>query len=319
LEQPLDHDDLIYHVKLRKEVSTPICLDESISSPDKARNAFEIGAVDVVNIKPGRMGGLINSLEVARIVRNTKGHVWIGGMLETGVGRSFNIALASHRLVDYPGDTSPNEKYFHRDIVRNPFVMRDGIIEPNTWPALESRISRLREQSEAEHGQRENAKKTPVEILQPMYERRTEKLQDPVLLKGLDSTASRLLEILTLSKDVIFLVKKAIKVKDAMKRYLETALLEGRRVRIIFPSGAKLTPDDIELTKKLGVEVAWHDNPLLDMMVADEADVMLGVPDQMSEEPFGAIVVWIRNESFARSTRETPDAIWKSSSRRPKP
>jgi len=179
------------------------------------------------------------------------------------------------------------------------------------WP-LESRISRLKEQSEAEHGQRENAKKTLVEILQPMYEGRVEKLQDPVLLKALDATASRLLEILTLSKDVIFLVKKAIKVKDAMKRYLETTLLEGRRVRIIFPSNAKLTPDDIELTKKLGVELAWHDNPLLDRMVADETDAMLGVPDPMSEDPFSAIVVWIRDESFARATKETLEATWKS-------
>jgi O-succinylbenzoate synthase len=136
LEQPLDHDDLIYHARLRKEMSTPICLDESISSVEKALQAFEIGAADVVNIKPGRIGGLTNSLRVIDIVRKNKGHVWIGGMLETGVGRAFNIALASHKLVDYPGDTSPNEKYFRRDIVMNPFVMRAGIINPNTGPGI---------------------------------------------------------------------------------------------------------------------------------------------------------------------------------------
>ncbi len=136
LEQPLDHDDLIYHARLRKEISTPICLDESISSVDKALKAFEVGAADVVNIKPGRIGGLTNSLEVIRVVRKNKGHVWIGGMLETGIGRSFNIALASHKLVDYAGDTSPNEKYFERDIVKNPFVMRYGIIRPNSGPGI---------------------------------------------------------------------------------------------------------------------------------------------------------------------------------------
>ncbi|MBI3116783.1 MAG: o-succinylbenzoate synthase [Thaumarchaeota archaeon] len=136
LEQPLDHDDLIYHARLRKEISTPICLDESISSVDKALKAFEVGAADVVNIKPGRIGGLTNSLEVIRIVRKNKGHVWIGGMLETGIGRSFNIALASHRLVDYAGDTAPNEMYFERDIVKNPFVMDSGIIRPNTGPGI---------------------------------------------------------------------------------------------------------------------------------------------------------------------------------------
>ena len=136
LEQPLDHDDLVDHAKLRKQISTPICLDESITSPDKARKAFEIGAADVVNIKPGRVGGFTNSLEIARIARDQGGHVWVGGMLETGIGRAFNVALASHSLVDYPGDTSPNDKYFEQDIVKNPFKMIDGRIKPNTGPGI---------------------------------------------------------------------------------------------------------------------------------------------------------------------------------------
>jgi O-succinylbenzoate synthase len=131
LEQPLQHDDIIDHAKLGKEMSTPICLDESITSVEKARQAFEIGAADVVNIKPGRVGGLTESLKIAEISRSNGGHVWIGGMLETGIGRSFNVALASHKLIDYPGDTSPNDKYFHKDIVRNVFTMADGIIRPN--------------------------------------------------------------------------------------------------------------------------------------------------------------------------------------------
>jgi O-succinylbenzoate synthase len=136
LEQPLQHDDLIDHAKLRKEMSTPICLDESITSTDRARQAFEIGAADVVNIKPGRVGGLTESLEIAEVSRRNGGHVWIGGMLETGVGRSFNVALASHMLIDYPGDTSPNDKYFQRDIVKNPFTMEDGIIRPNSGAGI---------------------------------------------------------------------------------------------------------------------------------------------------------------------------------------
>lgn len=137
-----------------------------------------------------------------------------------------------------------------RSLSEKGFAQQVGAVYEPVQPsvALESRISRLREQSEAELEQKENAMKALVEILQPIYQRRTEKLQDPVLLKGLDSTASRLLEILTASKDIIFLVKKAIKVKDALKRYLQTAPLEGKRVRIIFPSEAKLTPEDIELT-----------------------------------------------------------------------
>jgi O-succinylbenzoate synthase len=137
IEQPLEHDDLIDHAKLRKRISTPICLDESISSVERAEQAFEIGAADVINIKPGRVGGLVNSLAIARIARKKGGHVWVGGMLETGIGRSFNIALASSKLIDYPGDTSPNDKYFRRDIVRNPFVMTDeGRIAPNGGPGI---------------------------------------------------------------------------------------------------------------------------------------------------------------------------------------
>ena len=131
LEQPLEHDDLIDHAKLAREISTPLCLDESISTVDRARQAFEIGAAKIINIKPGRLGGLTNSLEVARIAKENGGHVWVGGMLETGVGRAFNVAFASLKLVDLPGDTSPNDKYFARDIVKNPFKMEGGTIKPN--------------------------------------------------------------------------------------------------------------------------------------------------------------------------------------------
>lgn len=134
IEQPLDHDDLIDHATLRKNLSTPLCLDESITSPDKARKAFQIGAADVINIKPGRVGGFANSIKIAQITRDNGAHVWIGGMLESGVGRSFNVALASSKLIDYPGDTSPNEKYFKRDVVKNTFTMENGIIKPNKGP-----------------------------------------------------------------------------------------------------------------------------------------------------------------------------------------
>lgn len=136
LEQPLEHDDLIDHSKLARELSTPICLDESIQTVEKARQALDIGACSVINIKPGRLGGLANSLKVARLTRKYGGHVWVGGMLETGVGRAFNVSLASLRVIDYPGDTSPNDKYFKRDIVKNPFAMKGGTIRPNPGPGI---------------------------------------------------------------------------------------------------------------------------------------------------------------------------------------
>ncbi len=141
LEQPLYHDDIIYHSKLAKILSTPICLDESITSPEIAENAFEIGACRVVNIKPGRVGGLYNSNLIAKIASKNKGHAWIGGMLETGIGRSFNIAMASSELIDYPGDTSPNERYFSQDIVDRLFEMNDGIIKPFNSPGIGVKIN----------------------------------------------------------------------------------------------------------------------------------------------------------------------------------
>ncbi|MEM0139778.1 MAG: o-succinylbenzoate synthase [Ferroplasma sp.] len=130
LEQPLYHDDIIYHSKLASQISTPICLDESITSPEKAKKAFEIGACSVINIKEGRVGGIYNSLKIMETVKENHGHVWIGGMLETGIGRAFNIAMASLSDINYPGDTSPNDKYFKNDIVKNTFKMQKGEIKP---------------------------------------------------------------------------------------------------------------------------------------------------------------------------------------------
>jgi O-succinylbenzoate synthase len=136
LEQPLSLEDLNGHSILRKEMKTPICLDESIDSLRSATNAIESGAVDVINIKPGRVGGLQNSLDIMEIAKENGIKVWIGGMLETGIGRSFNISLASNSLVTMPGDTSPNSRYFRKDITRETFDMKNGTIVPMKGPGI---------------------------------------------------------------------------------------------------------------------------------------------------------------------------------------
>ncbi len=136
IEQPLPLEDINGHALLRKEMKTPICLDESIESVESATNAIERGAVDVINIKPGRVGGLQNSLDIMEKARENDVKIWIGGMLETGIGRSFNVSLASNSLVNMPGDTSPNYRYFKKDITNESFEMKDGRITPYKGPGI---------------------------------------------------------------------------------------------------------------------------------------------------------------------------------------
>jgi O-succinylbenzoate synthase len=142
LEQPLGYDDLPDHSRLAKEISTPICLDESVTTLVRARVALETGAAKVINIKPGRVGGLKVAMEIARLAESMGANVWVGGMLETGVGRAFNVALASQREVDFPGDTSPNDRYFERDLAKNPFKMQDGRVRPNRGTGIGVELDR---------------------------------------------------------------------------------------------------------------------------------------------------------------------------------
>ncbi len=125
VEQPLGHDDIFDHAKLQGRLRTPICLDESIVSPDHARWAIEMKACGVINIKPSRIGGLADSVRVHDLAQAAGMPVWHGGMLETGVGRAANVALASLPNFKLPGDISANERYYARDIVHNPFTLND--------------------------------------------------------------------------------------------------------------------------------------------------------------------------------------------------
>lgn len=142
LEQPLAQDDLRGHSRLSREISTPLCLDESVTGLETAREVLDLAAASVINVKPGRVGGVSVAIDIARLARARGAHAWVGGMLETGVGRALNVALASQREFDYPGDTSPNARYFERDIVRNPFEMRSGTIRPNKGPGLGVELDR---------------------------------------------------------------------------------------------------------------------------------------------------------------------------------
>jgi O-succinylbenzoate synthase len=137
IEQPLAHDDILDHAKLQKQLSTPICLDESIHSPQDAEKAIGIEACRIINIKPGRVRGLQCSKEIHDLCRKLNIPVWCGGMLETGIGRAFNVALASLPGFTLPSDISASKRYFKKDIIRNEFELTtNGTLEVTKEPGI---------------------------------------------------------------------------------------------------------------------------------------------------------------------------------------
>jgi len=135
IEQPLDEHDILGHAMLAKEVKTPICLDESIISLQSAEDALALKATTVINIKPGRVGGCIESKKIHDLCVKNNIPVWCGGMLETGIGRAANLALAALPGFTLPGDTSASARYFKQDITK-PFVMDDGYLTVPTGPGI---------------------------------------------------------------------------------------------------------------------------------------------------------------------------------------
>jgi len=123
IEQPLGHLDIYQHSKLQAQLHTPICLDESIHNVDDVRMMLLVGAGKIVNLKPGRVGGLIESLRIHELCRSEGVPLWIGGMLETGVGRAANLALASLTGVTLPSDISATNRYYEPDLTAEIFTL----------------------------------------------------------------------------------------------------------------------------------------------------------------------------------------------------
>jgi O-succinylbenzoate synthase len=145
IEQPLPHDDLVQHAELQKSLATPICLDESIKSAADAGAAIGLGACRIINIKQGRVGGLLEARRIHDIAERAGVPVWCGGMLETGIGRAGNLSLAALPGFTLPGDTSASRRYFADDI-SEPFEMEpDGTMAVPDGPGLgvEPRPERL--------------------------------------------------------------------------------------------------------------------------------------------------------------------------------
>jgi O-succinylbenzoate synthase len=128
IEQPLGREDLVQHAELQRRLRTPLCLDESITDVDRARDMITLGSGRIVNIKPGRVGGFASSIAIHDACAAAGMPVWCGGMLESGVGRAYNVALASLPNFSLPGDLSPSARYWERDVVTPEWTMDAGMV-----------------------------------------------------------------------------------------------------------------------------------------------------------------------------------------------
>ncbi|HYL97662.1 MAG TPA: o-succinylbenzoate synthase [Blastocatellia bacterium] len=137
IEQPLHYDDLVDHAKLQSEMATSICLDESINLFRQAEQALDLGSCRIINIKVGRVGGYSGALPIHDLCYSRGIPVWCGGMLESGIGRAHNIALASLPGFSLPGDISASARYFDRDVIEPEVtVASDGTVAVPTGPGL---------------------------------------------------------------------------------------------------------------------------------------------------------------------------------------
>ena len=136
IEQPLDTDDLLGHRALADAIDTPVCLDESIESFTQAVDAVDLGAAEIINIKPGRVGGYLTAVRIHDMCRSRGIPVWCGGMLETGIGRAANCALASLDGFTLPGDISASTRFYARDIVLDPIAIVDSHVAVPSAPGL---------------------------------------------------------------------------------------------------------------------------------------------------------------------------------------
>jgi len=141
IEQPLPEDDVLGHAKLAEVVRTPICLDESITSARAAADAISLGACEIVNIKPGRVGGFLEGVRIHDVCRAHGVPVWCGGMLETGIGRAGALALAALPNFTLPADLSATDRYWQRDIVPN-FELEDGHLTVPSGPGIGVEVDR---------------------------------------------------------------------------------------------------------------------------------------------------------------------------------
>jgi len=144
IEQPLSDDDILDHALLQKELQTPICLDESIHSLEDARAAITLGSCRIVNIKAGRVGGLTEAIRIHDYCQAHHIPVWCGGMIETGISRAQNVALASLPNFTIPGDISASSRHWEEDVIIPDIKLCDGRVNVPSAPGLGYEVNRKR-------------------------------------------------------------------------------------------------------------------------------------------------------------------------------
>jgi len=145
IEQPLAHDDIFDHAELQKQIRTPVCLDESVRTVEDAKHAIELGACRIINVKLGRVGGHSQAKRVERVCREGGIPIWCGGMLESGIGRAHNIAMATLEGFTLPGDVSASARYWEEDIIEPPVtVSARGTIAASDKPGIGFEVNRAR-------------------------------------------------------------------------------------------------------------------------------------------------------------------------------
>lgn len=145
IEQPLAHDDMFDHAELQTQIQTPVCLDESVHSAEDARHAIGIGACRIINVKLGRVGGHAEAKSVEAVCRENSIPIWCGGMLEAGIGRAHNIAMATLAGFKLPGDVSASQRYWKEDIIEPPVTVSErGTIAAPSKPGIGFEVNRAR-------------------------------------------------------------------------------------------------------------------------------------------------------------------------------
>ncbi len=126
IEQPLHHEDLTEHAHLQQHLQTPICLDESIANVASAKAALALQSCKIINVKPARVGGYSNAIEIHNLCKDSGVGIWCGGMLEFGIGRAFNVALCSLENFIFPGDVSSSSRYYKEDLISPHIELEQG-------------------------------------------------------------------------------------------------------------------------------------------------------------------------------------------------